>query len=125
LIAAVGIGIAAGIVAGMLGVGGGIIFVPALVLLLGFQQVNAEATSLLAILPVAVVGTWRQRGYGNVRLRDGIAIGLLAAGGAVGGVALANAVPQRVLEIGFAALALGIAVQLLRRGLGPEARTSD
>jgi uncharacterized protein len=125
LIAAVGIGVAAGIVAGMLGVGGGIIFVPALVLLLGFQQVNAEATSLLAILPVAVVGTWRQRGYGNVRLRDGIAIGLLAAGGAVGGVALANAVPQRVLEIGFAALALGIAVQLLRRGLGPEARTSD
>ncbi|HEX2396977.1 MAG TPA: sulfite exporter TauE/SafE family protein [Solirubrobacteraceae bacterium] len=125
MIAAVGIGVAAGIVAGMLGVGGGIIFVPALVLLLGFQQVNAEATSLLAILPVAVVGTWRQRGYGNVRLRDGIAIGLLAAGGAVGGVALANAVPQRVLEIGFAALALGIAVQLLRRGLGPEARTSD
>jgi uncharacterized membrane protein YfcA len=125
LIAAVGIGIAAGIVAGMLGVGGGIIFVPALVLLLGFQQVNAEATSLLAILPVAVVGTWRQRGYGNVRLRDGIAIGLLAAGGAVGGVALANAVPQRVLEIGFAALALGIAVQLLRRGLGPEAQASD
>jgi uncharacterized membrane protein YfcA len=125
LIAAVGIGIAAGIVAGMLGVGGGIIFVPALVLLLGFQQVNAEATSLLAIIPVAVVGTWRQRGYGNVRLRDGIAIGLLAAGGAVGGVALANAVPQRVLEIGFAALALGIAVQLLRRGLGPEARASD
>jgi uncharacterized membrane protein YfcA len=125
LIAAVGIGVAAGIVAGMLGVGGGIIFVPALVLLLGFQQVNAEATSLLAILPVAVVGTWRQRGYGNVRLRDGIAIGLLAAGGAVGGVALANAVPQRVLEIGFAALALGIAVQLLRRGLGPEARASD
>lgn len=120
-----GIGVAAGIVAGMLGVGGGIIFVPALVLLLGFQQVNAEATSLLAILPVAVVGTWRQRGYGNVRLRDGIAIGLLAAGGAVGGVALANAVPQRVLEIGFAALALGIAVQLLRRGLGPEARASD
>jgi uncharacterized membrane protein YfcA len=125
LIAAVGIGVAAGIVAGMLGVGGGIIFVPALVLLLGFQQVNAEATSLLAILPVAVVGTWRQRGYGNVRLRDGIAIGLLAAGGAVGGVALANAVPQRVLEIGFAALALGIAVQLLRRGLGPGARASD
>lgn len=125
MIAAVGIGVAAGIVAGMLGVGGGIIFVPALVLLLGFQQVNAEATSLLAILPVAVVGTWRQRGYGNVRLRDGIAIGLLAAGGAVGGVALANAVPQRVLEIGFAALALGIAVQLLRRGLGPEARAAD
>lgn len=125
MIAAVAIGVVAGLVAGMLGVGGGVIFVPALVLLLGFPQVNAEATSLLAILPVALVGTWRQRGYGNVRLRDGIAIGLLAAGGAVGGVAVANAVPQRALEIGFAALALGIAAQLLRRGLGPEAQASD
>jgi uncharacterized protein len=125
LIAAIGIGVAAGIVAGMLGVGGGIIFVPALVLVLGFQQVNAEATSLLAILPVAVVGTWRQRRYGNVRLRDGLVIGLLAAGGTVGGVAVANALPQRALEIGFAGLALVIAVQLLRRGLGPEANRSD
>ena len=125
MIAAIGIGVAAGIVAGLLGVGGGIIFVPALVLVLGFQQVNAEATSLLAILPVAVVGTWRQRRYGNVRLRDGLVIGLLAAGGTVGGVAVANALPQRALEIGFAGLALVIAVQLLRRGLGPEANRSD
>jgi len=125
LIAAIGIGVAAGIIAGLLGVGGGIIFVPALVLVLGFQQVNAEATSLLAILPVAVVGTWRQRRYGNVRLRDGLVIGLLAAGGTVGGVAVANALPQRALEIGFAGLALVIAVQLLRRGLGPEANRSD
>ena len=125
MIAAIGIGVAAGIVAGLLGVGGGIIFVPALVLVLGFQQVNAEATSLLAILPVAVVGTWRQRRYGNVRLRDGLFIGLLAAGGTVGGVAVANALPQRALEIGFAGLALVIAVQLLRRGLGPEANRSD
>ena len=119
------IGVAAGLVAGMLGVGGGVIFVPALVLLLGFHQVNAEATSLLAILPVAVVGTWRQRRYGNVRLREGIVLGRLAAGGAVGGVVVANAVPQRVLEIGFAGLALAIAAQLLRRGLGPEAQASD
>lgn len=125
MIAAIGIGVAAGIVAGMLGVGGGIIFVPALVLVLGFPQVNAEATSLLAILPVAVVGTWRQRRYGNVRLRDGIFIGVLAAAGTVGGVAVANALPQRALEIGFATLALVIAAQLLRHGLGPEANRSD
>jgi uncharacterized protein len=125
LIAAVAIGIAAGIVAGLLGVGGGILFVPALVLLLGFPQVNAEATSLLAILPVAVVGTWRQRRYGNVRLREGIAVGLLAGAGVVAGVALANALPQRALEVGFAGLAVGIAVQLLRRGLGPESEASD
>ena len=125
MIAAIAIGVAAGIVAGMLGVGGGIIFVPALVLLLGFPPVNAEATSLLAILPVAVVGTWRQRRYGNVRLRDGLVIGVLAAAGTVGGVAVANALPQRVLEIGFATLALVTAAQLLRHGLGPEANRPD
>ena len=122
MIAAIGIGVAAGIVAGMLGVGGGIIFVPALVLLLGFPQVNAEATSLLAILPVAVVGTWRQRGYGNVRLRDGMVIGLLAAAGTVAGVAVANALPQRALEIGFGLLVLVIAGQLARRALTPADR---
>jgi uncharacterized protein len=125
LIAALAIGVAGGVLAGMLGVGGGILFVPALVVLLGFHQVNAEATSLLAILPVAVVGTWRQYGYGNVRLRDGMVVGLLAAGGAVGGVAVANAVPQRILEVGFGLLALGIAGQLLRRGLGSEAQRAD
>jgi uncharacterized protein len=125
LIAALAIGVAGGVLAGMLGVGGGILFVPALVVLLGFHQVNAEATSLLAILPVAVVGTWRQYGYGNVRLRDGMLVGLLAAGGAVGGVAVANAVPQRILEVGFGLLALGIAGQLLRRGLGSEAERPD
>ncbi|MFL5821322.1 MAG: TSUP family transporter [Solirubrobacteraceae bacterium] len=125
MIAALAIGVAGGVLAGMLGVGGGILFVPALVVLLGFHQVNAEATSLLAILPVAVVGTWRQYGYGNVRLRDGMLVGLLAAGGAVGGVAVANAVPQRILEVGFGLLALGIAGQLLRRGLGSEAERPD
>jgi uncharacterized membrane protein YfcA len=69
---------------------------------------------------------WTGRyGYGNARLRDAMVVGLLAAGGAVGGVAVANAVPQHVLKIGFALLALGIAGQLLRRGLGPEVQRPD
>ena len=55
----------------MLGVGGGIVFVPTLALVLGLTQVDAEATSLLAIIGVGVVGAWRQYGYGNVRARDG------------------------------------------------------
>jgi uncharacterized protein len=112
--AALAIGFAAGVVAGMLGVGGGILFVPALTLALGLGQVEAEATSLLAIVPVAAVGAWRQHGYGNLRLREGMLLGVLAVGGAAAGVVIANAVPERALEIGFAILMLFTAAQLVR-----------
>lgn len=114
---AVLIGLAAGVVAGLLGVGGGALFVPALAIFLGLSQVDAEATSLLAIIPVAIVGTWRQHGRGNVDLRAGAQLGLLAVAGAAGGAVLANNVPERALEIGFAVLILFVAAQLVRRAL--------
>jgi uncharacterized protein len=123
VIAAVVIGVAAGVVAGMLGVGGGVLFVPALVIFVGLGQVDAEATSLLAIIPVAIVGAARQRGYGNVRVRDGAVLGLLAVPGAVAGVALVNALPERVTEVAFALLMLFVAAQLVRRTTAsPDAR---
>jgi uncharacterized membrane protein YfcA len=109
------IGAAAGIVAGMLGVGGGVLFVPGLVLFRHLPQVDAEATSLLAIVPVAVVGAWRQRAYGNLRVREGLLMGALAAPGAVGGVALVNVLPERLVKVAFAALMLVVAAQLVRR----------
>lgn len=112
---AIAVGFAAGAIAGMLGVGGGVLFVPALVLFLGLGQVEAEATSLLAIVPVALVGAWRQHVYGNLRVRDGIVVGALAAPGALAGVALANLVPERALELGFAVLLVGAATQLVRK----------
>lgn len=116
------VGFAAGVVAGMLGVGGGILFVPALVLFLGLAQVDAEATSLLAIIPVALVGAARQRQYGNLRLRDAVVLGLLAIPGAIGGVAIVNAIPERLVEVLFAVLMLYVAAQLVRKALaGPEA----
>jgi uncharacterized membrane protein YfcA len=117
VIGAILIGGAAGLVAGMLGVGGGVLFVPALVIFLDLSQVDAEATSLLAIIPVALVGAWRQHAYGNVRVRDGLLVGALAVPGAVAGVALVNVLPERAVEIGFAALVLFVAAQLTRRGL--------
>lgn len=121
MILAAAIGLLAGVVAGLLGVGGGILFVPALVIALEFSQLRAEATSLLAIVPVALVGAWRQHHYGNVRLREGVAVGALSLAGAAGGVAAANALGGRALEIGFAALALVIAGQLVHRALSrPE-----
>ena len=109
------LGFAGGTVGGMLGVGGGILFVPALVLFLDEPQIRAEATSLLAIVPVALVGAWRQHRFGNVRLRDGLVIGALSPIGVVVGVVLSNAASQRLLEIAFAVLVLFVAAQLLGR----------
>ncbi len=125
MIAAALIGIVAGVVAGMFGVGGGALFVPALVILVGMGHVEAEATSLLAIVPVAIVGAWRQHRYGNLDLRDGVTVGLLAIGGAIAGVVIANAVPERALEIGFAALLLFVAGQLVRRALRAPDEAAD
>jgi hypothetical protein len=121
MIEAAVIGLLAGVVAGMLGVGGGILFVPGLVLGVGLSQVEAEATSLLAIVPVALLGAYRQRGYGNVRVRDGVLVGLLAIPGAIGGVVIVNAVPERAIEVGFACLMLLVAAQLARRALASPA----
>jgi uncharacterized protein len=118
-VGAILLGFAAGVAGGLLGIGGGILFVPALSLVLGQSQLDAEATSLLAIMPVAVVGAWRQDRYGNVRWGDAVAIGALSAGGAVLGAVIANTVSQRTLEVGFACLVLVVAAQLVRRALQP------
>ena len=117
---AIAAGLAAGVVSGMFGVGGGVVFVPALVFIYDVGQVEAEATSLLAIIPVALVGAWRQNAYGNVRVREGVLLGLLGAAGAFAGVALANALPEETLEIGFAAVMVVIAAQLARDALREE-----
>jgi uncharacterized membrane protein YfcA len=117
VIEAIAIGLVAGIVAGLLGVGGGALFVPALTIGLGLSQLDAEATSLLAIIPVALVGAARQRVHGNVDLRTALVLGVLAAAGAVSGVAIANAVSQRALEVSFALFILVVAAQLVRRAL--------
>jgi uncharacterized membrane protein YfcA len=110
-------GFAGGMVGGLLGVGGGILFVPALTIFMNETQVRAEATSLLAIVPVALVAVWRQLGYGNVRVRDGLVIGALSPLGVAIGVVTSNEISQRALELIFAGLALVIAAQLLLRAL--------
>ena len=86
-VAAALLGFAGGAVGGLLGVGGGILFVPALVIFLDEPQIRAEATSLLAIIPVAVVGAWRQHRFGNVRVRDGLVLAALSPVGVLIGVA--------------------------------------
>ena len=126
-VAAAALGFLGGMLGGLVGVGGGVLFVPALVIFLDQTQVKAESTSLLAIVFVAMVGAYRQYGYGNVRLRDGLVLGGFGLAGVIGGVAISNAVSGRTLELLFAALALVIAAQLVRRALkpsdaGPKAR---
>jgi uncharacterized protein len=106
---------AGGLAGGLVGVGGGVLFVPALTIFLGLSQVDAESTSLLMIVLVALVGTARQRGYGNVNLRDAAVVGALSPLGVLIGVVVANEVPQRALELSFAALVLFAAYQLVRR----------
>jgi uncharacterized membrane protein YfcA len=118
------IGLAGGVVAGLLGVGGGVLFVPGLVIFLGLTQHQAEATSLLAIIPVAIVGTYRQDRYGNVHRRDALLLGLLSVAGAAAGVALANALSGAVLRDAFAVFMIVIAIQLVR-GVLREGHTGE
>lgn len=112
---AVLVAVAGGLAGGLVGVGGGVLFVPALTVFLGLGQVEAEATSLLMIVIVAAVGAYRQNGYGNVRLREALIVGILSPLGVIVGVAVANEVPERALQLAFAALAVFMAVQLVRR----------
>ena len=109
------LGVAAGAVAGMFGVGGGIIFVPALTLVLGLGQLEAEATSLLAIIPVAVLGSWRQTRTGHVRWRAATVMGLVSVVTAVAGALIADVAPERALRIAFAVLLVATAIQLILR----------
>jgi uncharacterized membrane protein YfcA len=111
------LGLAAGVLAGLFGVGGGILFVPTLTLVLGLTQIHAEASSLLAILPTAAAGAWRQRRYGNVRWRPALVLGLAAIAGVEAGVQIAEALPEHALRRLFGVLMLGVAAQLAWRTL--------
>lgn len=109
------LGVAGGMLAGLFGVGGGILFVPTLVLVLNLTQVHAEATSLLAILPTALVGSWRQRRYGNVDLRVAVIVGIASIGGVQLGVLLAESLPETLLRRLFGVLLIGVAGNLVWR----------
>ena len=113
-----GLGIAAGIVAGLFGVGGGIVFVPTLVVVLGMDQLSAEATSLLAIIPVALLGSWQNTARGTVVWNHAMLIGAVSVVTAVAGALVADVVPERALQVGFAALLLATAAQLAWRARG-------
>jgi uncharacterized protein len=111
---AVVLGITAGVLAGMFGVGGGILFVPTLIYL-GLGQLEAEATSLLAIIPTVLVGVWRHQRYGNVRWRPAAVMGGVSIAAAVGGAYVAESLPESLLRRLFAVLLLLVAGQIAWR----------
>lgn len=118
---AVGLGLTAGALAGVFGVGGGILFVPIL-LALGLGQVEAGATSLLAIVPTAAAGVWRQRSYGNLRVRDALIIGVASLAGVEVGIQAATSLDEHLLRRLFGGLldvvAAQLAIRCLRAGRG-------
>ena len=124
LVAAASLGALAGVLAGLFGVGGGILFVPTLTLVLGLTQIHAEATSLLALLPVASVGAWRQVRYGNVRWRAALIVGIAAIGGVEAGVQIAETLPQHALRRLFGVFVLLVAAQVAWRALRRPAYAS-
>jgi uncharacterized membrane protein YfcA len=112
---AIGLGFLAGILAGLFGVGGGILFVPTLTLGLGLTQIHAEASSLLAIIPAVAVGAWRQHRYANVDWRTALILGVCAIAGVEGGVLIAQSLPEDTLRRLFGALTLCVAAQVAWR----------
>ena len=112
---AVALGLAGGVLAGLFGVGGGVVFVPTLALGLGLSQLHAEASSLLAILPTVAAGSWRQQRYGNIEWRAVAVLGVTAVAGGEVGVRIAEALPEDVLRRLFGGLLLVVAAQLAWR----------
>jgi uncharacterized protein len=116
IVLALVLGLGAGVMSGLFGVGGGILFVPTLVAL-GLGQVEAAATSLLAIVPTASVGAWRQARYGNLRLRPAVILGISSVAGVEAGVLIATSLPEHTLRRLFGVLLVGVAAQLAWRAL--------
>ena len=108
------LGVSAGVLSGLFGVGGGVLFVPALVVL-GLSQLHAEATSLAAILPTAGAGIWRQQRYGNIEWRPAIVIGVASVIGVEVGVQVATSLPETTLRRLFAVLVFLVAANIAWR----------
>ena len=112
VVALVALGLVTGVLSGMLGIGGGVFIVPALMLGFGVGDLIAKGTSLLMIIPTSVVGTIANVRRGNTDLKAAAIIGGLSVPASIGGAALAWSVPPMLGSILFALLLVYCAVQL-------------
>ncbi len=124
IVIGISLGLAAGVMSGLFGVGGGILFVPVLVAL-GLGQLEAQGTSLLAILPAVAAGTWNQRRYGNLRVRTAVVVGLASIVGVEVGARIVVEMPENILRRLFAVLLFAAAVQLAWRARRTASRYPD
>ncbi len=111
----IGLGVVSGGVAGLLGVGGGIVIVPALILLFSVPDAVAKGTSLLVIIPTGLVGTMSNLRAGNANLSVAAVVGTFGVASAFGASQLSTALPARLSRVLFAILLLAVAAQLLLR----------
>ena len=116
------LGLLAGVLSALFGVGGGLIFVPTLIFL-GKDAHVAVATSLAAMVPVIAMGAWRQTRYGAVQWRDAVVIGVASVPTAKLGEVVANSLSNMALQRAFAVLLFLVAVQMAYRALGQPARS--
>jgi uncharacterized protein len=107
------IGLVAGFLSALLGVGGGIVIVPLLMLAASWEMRSASATSLAAIGITATAGVVVYALHGEVRPVYALLVGVPAAFGAAGGTALQQRLPVRTLSLLFAALLAAIAIRML------------
>jgi uncharacterized protein len=119
---AMALGLLAGMLSALFGVGGGLIFVPTLIFL-GKDAHVAVATSLAAMVPVILMGAWRQTRYGAVRWRDAVIVGLASVPTAKLGEVIATSLSNAVLQRAFAVLLFAVAVQMAVRTLREEPRS--
>lgn len=120
VVIALGIGVVSGFFAGVAGIGGGVVIVPATVLLLGFGQHEAQGTSLLAIILTAIAGTVVNRRNERVQLQDGLVLGVGGVLGSIVGSQLALGVDGRTLSVVFGVFVLFAAFRTFYRALRPE-----
>ncbi len=109
------IGFAAGVMAGLLGVGGGIVIVPALIISAGLDPATARGTSLAVIIGTGMSGTIANMRRGNVNLQIALLTGVAGIPGTLLGVYLSNQLPERITVILFAFLLIGIAMRQLKK----------
>lgn len=110
-------GLLMGVAAGLFGIGGGVLLVPALIAVFGSDDLVAKGTSLVVMLPTAIMGTWTNLRGGIVDLRVAGVVGVAAAVASLAGVALAFWLPPRLSAVLFATLVLVSAAQLTWRAL--------
>jgi uncharacterized protein len=107
------IGTAAGAFSGLLGVGGGSVIVPLLIVWLAYGEREATGTSMMAIILIAALAVTVQAFYGNVDPPNAALVGVPAIAGAVAGTALQQRLPERAISLIFALVLVVIAVELI------------